>query len=185
MRAGRAAQLAGTLEGLVAKACKSCARAWNSHCRRSVSPGFPLLRCRPSARHPGREEATQPQLCLLLHFCSVINSSGDSLLFKHPVLPKPYLGGVFPQHMLEFTVSAAALQSTFGFSHPQTAVLIRGGFPLLSWGGQAQQLAFYRDPSIVMGELSLQEGGGRAPSMGHRALGSSPKPWAPAAGWAL
>lgn len=78
----------------------------------------------------------------LITLCSAINSSECSLLFKHPVLPKPYLGGVFPQHMLEFTVSAAALQSTFGFSHPQTAVLIRGGFPSLSRGGQAQQFAF-------------------------------------------
>lgn len=78
----------------------------------------------------------------LITLCSAINSSECSLLFKHPVLPQPYLGGVFPQHMLEFTVSAAALQSTFGFSHPQTAVLIRGGFPSLSRGGQAQQFAF-------------------------------------------
>lgn len=111
-------------------------------------------------RRPAREEGTQPQLCLSLRFCSVINSSGYSLLFKHPVLLKPYLGGVFPQHMLEFTVSAAALQSTFGFSHPQTAVVIRGGFPLLSRGGQAQQLAFCRDPRIAMGELGLREHGG-------------------------
>lgn len=154
-------------------------------CRRSVSLAFPLLlllRCRPFARCPGREEEAQPQLCLLLRFCSVINSSGYSFLFKRPVLLKPCLGGGFPQHMLEFTVSAAALQSTFGFSRPRTAVLIRGGFPLFSWAGQAWQLAFCRDPRIAMGELSLQERGGRAPGAGQRGLGSSPKPRSPATG---
>lgn len=108
----------------------------------------------------------QLQLCLLLCFCSVINSSGYSLLFKHPMLLKPYLGDVFPQHMLEFTASAAALQSTFGFFHPQTVVLIRGGFPLLSRGGQAQQLAFCRDLRGDVAELSPQVG-----SMG------GPWPW--------
>lgn len=115
------------------------------------SPGIPAAasRCpgdsRASAlgpsRRPGRRRM-QHRGFALIALCSAINSSECSLLFKHPVLPKPYLGGVFPQHMLEFTVSAAALQSTFGFSHPQTAVLIRGGFPSLSRGGQAQQFAF-------------------------------------------
>lgn len=71
---------------------------WNCCCHVPVSLGFP---------RPGREEM-QPQLCLLLRFCSVMNSSGYSLLFKHPMPLKPYLGGVFPQHMLEFTASAAA-----------------------------------------------------------------------------
>lgn len=92
-----------------------------------------LPNCRLVTVCPGRKDEMRLQLCLLLRFCSVINSSGYSLLFKHPMLLKSYLGGVFPQHMLEFTVSAVALQSTFGFFHPQTVVLIRGGFPLLSW----------------------------------------------------
>lgn len=126
-----------------------------------------LLDCRQVTVHPGRKDEMQLQLCLLLCFCSVINSSGYSLLFKHPMLLKPYLGGVFPQHMLEFTISAAALQSTFGFFHPQTVVLIRGGFPLLSRGGQAQQLAFRRDLRGDVVELSLQVGsvGGRGPGV--------------------
>lgn len=126
-----------------------------------------LLDCRQVTVHPGRKDEMQLQLCLLLCFCSVINSSGYSLLFKHPMLLKPYLGGVFPQHMLEFTISAAALQSTFGFFHPQTVVLIRGGFPLLSRGGQAQQLAFCRDLRGDVVELSLQVGsvGGRGPGV--------------------
>lgn len=69
--------------------------------------------------------------------------------------------------MLEFTVSTAALQSTFGFFHPQTLVLIRGGFPLLSRGGQAQQLAFCRDLKGDVAELSLQVGsvGGCGPGV--------------------
>lgn len=120
-----------------------------------ASPGFPLRRCRPCG-----EEERQPQLCLLLRFCSVINSSGYSRLFKHPVFLPPYRGGGFPQHMLEFTASAAAPQSTFGFSHPQTAALIRGGFPSLSWGGQAQQLAFCRHPPTALGELPARGRGG-------------------------
>jgi len=81
--------------------------------------------------------------------------------------------------MLEFTVRAATLQSTFGFSRPQTAVLIRGGFPLLSRGGQAQQLAFCRDPRTALGELSPRDRGGRAPGAGQRGLGSPPGPRSP------
>lgn len=109
---------------------------------------------------------TQHRSFALIALCSAINSSECSLLFKHPVLPKPYLGGVFPQHMLEFTVSAATLQSTFGFSHPQTAVLIRRGFPSLSRGGQAQQFAFCREPRAAVAELIQPERGTEIPAWG-------------------
>lgn len=108
----------------------------------------------------------QLQLCLLLCFCSVINSSGYSLLFKHPMLLKPYLGGVFPQHMLEFTISAAALQSTFGFFHPQTVVLIRGGFPLLSPGRSG--------PAISILQRSERRCGRVEPAGGQR---GGTRPW--------
>lgn len=119
----------------------------------SLCPGDSLPHCWPFVA--GRR--AQHRSSALIPWCSAINSSECSLLFKHPVLPQPYLGGVFPQHMLEFTVSAAALQSTFGFSHPQTAELIRGGFPSLSWGGQAQQFAFCRDLGAAVAELIRPE----------------------------
>lgn len=125
---------------------------------------------------------TQHRSFALIALCSAINSSECSLLFKHPVLPKPYLGGVFPQHMLEFTVSAAALQSTFGFSHPQTAVLIRGGFPSLSRGGQAQQFAFCRELRAAVAEAHPAGTRHRDPGVGQSGLSSSAQPRSPGAG---